>query len=97
MTFSTLLMTDAFCPASAAGDQFVRLVTTSLPNCGRDLTSVKSEVTMAETRSGEVEVKRVVMHSSRSLLASSSSAAILRNGWLGRTRERFGSGFLASW
>lgn len=96
-TFSTLLICLALWPASAAGLQFVKLVMTSLAYCGRFLRSVAREETMAETRSAELDVKRVVMHSSRSLFDSSSRAAIFRKGWFGRQRERLGSGFLASY
>ncbi len=79
-TFSTLLTCAALREAIAAGDQLVKLVTMSCANCCRDLTSATSEDTMAATRSGSEEVKRVVTHSSSSLLASSSRIVTLRKG-----------------
>ena len=71
--------------ASAAGAQLVSAVMTSWVNARRALTRLVSDMAIAETTSGTSQVKRDVMHSSRSFVASSSSALRCRNGWFGRT------------
>lgn len=94
--FSTLLTAVFECSPSAAGVQLLNAVMMRFANMGLILTSTLSVVVTADTRSGMGEVKRVVINSSRSLLASSSRTELRRNGCEGRQRLRFGSAVLWS-
>lgn len=89
--FSTLRTWEFGSFARAAGVQLVKAVMMSWVKPGRALTRLVRDVAMPETTSATSEVKRAVMHSSRSLVASSSRVVIRRKGWFGRTCERFGS------